>query len=179
MLPWGFVTRPRNVPAKNVISVVMVKGMLPRERIASGIGCVGVVREIQTAFCANKCLRRERDRNAWLAATLETQDFYSDGELLRVVTAAPFSVLPEENAVVAFALHVLLEVEPGRAAGLESEFGALLMPAFRLTEAGLFGSVWERLNPWTAARYPAVGEGISMTFRDLPFLSPAMRERFH
>jgi hypothetical protein len=158
----------------------MAKGMLPRERIATGVGCVAVVREIQTAFCTQKCLRRERDPNAWLAATLETQSGFSDGkELLHVVLAAPFSVLREENAVVAFALRVLFEEEPGRAPELEPEFEALLMPAFRLAEAGLFGSVWESLNPWTAARYPAVGEGVSMTFRDLPFLSPAMRERFH
>jgi hypothetical protein len=154
--------------------------MLARERIATGLGRAAVVSEIQTSFYAQKCLKRERDLNFWLASTLETQGGWTDGkELLLVVTAAPFSVLPEANAALALGLRVWFEEEPERARELEPEFETLLMPAFRLVEAGLFACVWERINPWTAARYPAVGEGVSMTFRDLPFLSAAMTARFH
>ena len=134
----------------------------------------------QVRFNVQKCLRPERDVNAWLAATLADRDAWVESsELLHYAIAAPFSVLPEPQATAAFALRVLFDEAPESAGRLEGEFSALVVPVLQLVRSGAFSAVWRERNPWTARRHPEIAESIALTMRDLPGVADDCLDRFH
>lgn len=150
------------------------------ERIAKLRASEARVLQLQVNYNVQQCLKPERDKNAWLAATLASRPGWGESsELLRYVVAAPFAVLPESVAPAVFALRLLFDEDPIDSCRLEPDFEILAAPVFQLASSGEFSRMWRNQNPWTASRFPEVADGIAMTMRDLPGIPLESLEFMH
>ena len=120
------------------------------------------VSQTEVSFAFNKSVWPERDPNAWLAGTLESRARWAGRpDFVYLAIAAPFSILSEELAPVAFGLDLLCKEEPDLLRAYEKELSDAMVPVYSLMEAGEFVEAWREANPWTWSRYPELAEGIA------------------
>jgi hypothetical protein len=107
----------------------------------------------------------ERDRHFWLAAVFMNRPGYRVGKnvgaIIPFTRTTLFSVLEDDQALLALAYFFLSQEMPHVLPKLEKRCEEILRPAKELIAQGKFLGRCEQTNPWTAKNVPGILEVVA------------------
>lgn len=123
-----------------------------------------MVKAVSDVFSHYKRQAPDRDRHYWLASAFMNRPGYHAGKdaerIIPFSKTALFSVLNEEQAVLALSYFILSQEMPLAVLKIGKQWEAIMRSANELIAQGRFLRKWEETNPWTAANIAGMRQSV-------------------